>query len=77
MRLSFAPLMSDAGGALLDPRFDGALFPDQGQRMRELTNEEVEQVGGGLWPWVVVGALLLGGCAHTKPLPRGDKPEAE
>ncbi len=45
--------------------------------MRELTNEEVEQVGGGLWPWVVVGALLLGGCAHTKPLPRGDKPEAE
>ncbi len=45
--------------------------------MRELTNEEVEQVGGGLLPFVVVAALLLSGCAHTKPVRRGDKPADE
>lgn len=43
--------------------------------MRELNASEVEAVSGGILPVVVVvGALLLGGCAHTKGVRRGEKP---
>ena len=42
--------------------------------MRELTQEEIEQVSGGLLWLAVVPILLLSGCATTQPLRRGEQP---
>lgn len=44
--------------------------------MRELTPNEVEQVSGGLL-WLLALPVLLGGCATTQSLRRGEKPREE
>lgn len=43
--------------------------------MRELTENEIEAIEGGILPLLVVGAaLLLGGCATDGKLRRGENP---
>lgn len=48
--------------------------------MRELTEEEVMQVSGGL-AWIplllICGAVFSKGCSHTQPLRRGERPTEE